>query len=70
MKLLAFFLLLTACLCADPLPSWNNTAAKKQIISFVDKVTDPKSPDFVPRDERIANARACIPVVHVPGPTL
>lgn len=54
MKLLAFFLLLTACLCADPLPSWNNTAAKKQIISFVDKVTDPKSPDFVPRDERIA----------------
>ncbi|WP_309400560.1 HAD family hydrolase [Cerasicoccus maritimus] len=54
MKLLGFFLGLTACLCADPLPSWNNTPVKQEIISFVDKVTDPKSPNYVPSAERIA----------------
>ena len=39
---------------ADPLPSWNNTAAKEAIISFVGKVTSKGSPDFVPPAERIA----------------
>jgi len=39
---------------ADPLPSWNDTASKKAIVSFVEKVTKPGSPDFVPLPERIA----------------
>src|SRR5262245_33657943 len=39
---------------ADPLPSWNDTAPKKAIIAFVQKVTKPGSPDFVPAPERIA----------------
>ncbi|MGB8476351.1 MAG: HAD family hydrolase [Candidatus Acidiferrum sp.] len=39
---------------ADPLPSWNDTAAKKNIITFVEKVTTPGSPDSVPAPERIA----------------
>ncbi len=39
---------------ADPLPSWNDTAPKKAIVAFVDKVTKPGSPDFVPPAERIA----------------
>jgi phosphoserine phosphatase len=39
---------------ADPLPSWNDTAPKKAIIAFVEKVTKPGSTDFVPVPERIA----------------
>ncbi len=39
---------------ADPLPSWNETATKKAIISFVEQVTTEGSPDFVPPAERIA----------------
>jgi phosphoserine phosphatase len=39
---------------ADPLPSWNDKAAKKAIISFVERVTKDGSPDFVPKSERIA----------------
>ncbi len=39
---------------ADPLPSWNDTAPKKAIIEFVEKVTKEGSPDFVPAPERIA----------------
>ena len=38
----------------DPLPSWNDGAAKKSIIDFVAKVTKEGSPDFVPPAERIA----------------
>ena len=38
----------------DPLPSWNDTAAKKAITTFVERVTKQGSPDFVPVDERIA----------------
>ncbi|HQQ75641.1 MAG TPA: HAD family hydrolase, partial [Pseudomonadales bacterium] len=38
----------------DPLPSWNDGAAKKSIITFVEKTTNEKSPDFVPGPERIA----------------
>ena len=41
-------------LAADPLPSWNQGAAKQSIITFVEKVTKPGSPDFVPVPERIA----------------
>ncbi len=39
---------------SDPLPSWNDGAAKKSIVAFVAKVTKPGSPDFVPVPERIA----------------
>jgi hypothetical protein len=39
---------------SDPLPSWNDGAAKKSIVAFVAKVTKPGSPDFVPAAERIA----------------
>jgi phosphoserine phosphatase len=39
---------------ADPLPSWNDTAPKIAILSFVEKVTRPGSDDFVPPAERIA----------------
>jgi phosphoglycolate phosphatase-like HAD superfamily hydrolase len=38
----------------DPLPSWNEGAAKKAIIAFVEKVTKEGSPDFVSVAERIA----------------
>jgi len=39
---------------ADPLPSWNDGPAKQSIIAFVEKVTKPDSPGFVPVPERIA----------------
>ena len=39
---------------ADPLPSWNDGAAKQSIVKFVDSVTREGSPDFVPAPERIA----------------
>ena len=39
---------------ADPLPSWNDGKTRQAIVEFVDKVTTPGSPDFVPPAERIA----------------
>jgi hypothetical protein len=44
----------TTARAADPLPSWNDGPAKQSIINFVEKVTKPGSPDFVPVPERIA----------------
>jgi phosphoglycolate phosphatase-like HAD superfamily hydrolase len=38
----------------DPLPSWNDTASKKAIVTFVNRVTKQGSPEFVPEAERIA----------------
>jgi phosphoserine phosphatase len=38
----------------DLLPSWNDTAPKKAIVDFVQKVTTDGTPDFVPPNERIA----------------
>lgn len=38
----------------DPLPSWNDTAPKKAIIAFVDRVTKEGGPDYVPPADRIA----------------
>jgi phosphoglycolate phosphatase-like HAD superfamily hydrolase len=38
----------------DPLPLWNDTAPKKAITTFVEKVTREGSPDFVKPEERIA----------------
>ena len=49
---LTFLSLITK--ASDPLPSWNNTAPKKAIFNFVEKVTKPGGSDFVPPTERIA----------------
>jgi phosphoglycolate phosphatase-like HAD superfamily hydrolase len=38
----------------DPLPSWNDGAAKKAIIEFVRVTTDKTSPKFVPPEQRVA----------------
>ncbi|HQX25352.1 MAG: haloacid dehalogenase-like hydrolase [Burkholderiaceae bacterium] len=55
-RTLAFLaaLLAAAACAADPLPSWNDTGPKRAIIAFVDKVTTPGSPGYVPPAERIA----------------
>jgi phosphoserine phosphatase len=53
-SLLTLLLLANTAFAADPLPSWNNTAPKKAIVTFVEKVTKEGSPDFVPVAERIA----------------
>ena len=38
----------------DPLPSWNDGAAKQAIVAFVQTTTDKANPKFVPPEERIA----------------
>jgi phosphoserine phosphatase len=38
----------------DPLPSWNNGAAKRGIIDFVTRVTREGGPDFAPVADRVA----------------
>jgi hypothetical protein len=51
------FVVATSATCAqaaDPLASWNDTAPKQAIVAFVEKTTEPGSPDFVPAPERIA----------------
>jgi phosphoglycolate phosphatase-like HAD superfamily hydrolase len=52
--ILALLLIANAAFAADPLPSWNDTATKKTIITFVEEVTREGSPAFVPQAERIA----------------
>ena len=55
-------LLLAGLLCGgcagmkkDRLPLWNDTApAKEVLVSYVKNVTNPKSPDFIPVEDRIA----------------
>jgi len=49
-----FSLLAANAFAGDPLPSWNDGAAKQSIVAFVEKVTTAGSPDFVPVPERIA----------------
>ena len=39
---------------ADPLPSWNDGAAKKAIVEFVQTTTTQGNPTFVPQADRIA----------------
>jgi phosphoserine phosphatase len=41
-------------LAQEPLQSWNDTAPRKAIVAFVERVTKQGSPDFVPPAERIA----------------
>jgi phosphoserine phosphatase len=45
---------LTTTQAQDPLPSWNDTAPRKAVVAFVEKVTKSGSPEFVPPAERIA----------------
>ena len=54
MFLCAVAFIATIAQAADPLPSWNDTAAKKAIVAFVEGVSKAGSPDFVPVAERIA----------------
>lgn len=43
------------CFCSeDPLPSWNEGAAKKALTAFVQTICDPSHHNFVPTAERIA----------------
>ena len=48
------FALVSSAIAAESLPSWNDTAPKKAIMAFVEKVTKEGSVDFVPPAERIA----------------
>jgi phosphoglycolate phosphatase-like HAD superfamily hydrolase len=55
--LIAFVALVYAAsiaLAQDPLPSWNESPAKKAIVDFVAKATKAGSPAFIPPAERIA----------------
>jgi phosphoserine phosphatase len=47
-------LAVTAAMAQDPLPSWNDGAAKQAISQFVKTTTDQSSPYYVPPDQRIA----------------
>lgn len=58
---LSAILIVTALLCVsvaataqDPLPSWNDGAAKQAILNFVKTTTDQSGPNFVPPERRIA----------------
>jgi hypothetical protein len=53
---IALLLLITsgAATAADPLPSWKEGPSKQAIISFVNRVTDENSPDFVAVPARVA----------------
>ena len=51
---IAAVLLVPAAFAVDPLPSWNATAPKQAIVTFVERVTKEGSPDFVSVAERIA----------------
>src|SRR5262245_65821534 len=59
MKRILLALLATVCCAAqaqtaDPLPSWNDGAAKRNIVEFVKAVTTKGGKQFVPVSERIA----------------
>jgi len=53
-----FWLILSATVAvaqaSDPLPSWNDGHSKQAILAFMERVTTPGSPDFVPPAKRIA----------------
>ncbi len=44
----------TETVITDPLPSWNDTSTKKEIIAYISVVTDKNHPDFIPVKDRIA----------------
>ena len=51
----------TAIAQTDPLPSWDDGAAKQAIIEFVQATTDSAKPTFVPQEQGIATlpTRTC-----------
>ncbi len=51
---LLFFTAVTVQAQSDPLPSWNDGAAKQAIINLVRATTDPSSANFVPSGQRFA----------------
>jgi phosphoglycolate phosphatase-like HAD superfamily hydrolase len=52
--ILAILTLASVGLASEPLPSWNDGAARQRIVAFVKAVTEPGGSDFVPEAERIA----------------
>lgn len=38
----------------DCLPSWNDGNAKKQLVDYVKRITDPKSPSYIEPEDRVA----------------
>jgi phosphoglycolate phosphatase-like HAD superfamily hydrolase len=54
LALLATISPLSADDATDPLPSWNESSVKANIIEFVARVTTEGSPDYVPEQDRIA----------------
>ncbi|GMW05248.1 MAG: hypothetical protein AMXMBFR8_00450 [Nevskiales bacterium] len=52
--LLAALLVAARTVAADALPSWNDTASKRAIVSFVTATTTPADPQYLPPAERIA----------------
>lgn len=54
LSLIGAAVLAAASATADPLPSWNETAAKSAIMAFVEDVTDPASGHYVDPAARIA----------------
>jgi len=52
--LAVLLLLVNAATAGDSLPSWSDTAPKQAIVRFVERVSTPGSPAFVPLPERIA----------------
>ena len=50
----ALLLVAISAAAQDPLPSWNDGAAKEAILNFVKTTTDQSSPNFVPPQQRIA----------------
>ena len=52
--LIAIGVLANSAEAGDPLPSWYEGTAKRSIIDFVNRVTQPGSPDFVVPEQRIA----------------
>jgi hypothetical protein len=59
-RLACVALFLTLCIVSDaraandPLPSWNDGAAKTAILEFVHATTDSENPKFVPPEARLA----------------
>jgi len=57
MSITIYAIFLTGCSALaprDPLPSWNEGVAKSNIIEFVNTVSNPSNPAYVPPAERIA----------------
>jgi len=51
--IVAFAILLNPSYC-EILPSWSNKGAKREIVEFVKRTTSKNSPDYLPKEDRIA----------------